>query len=303
MGGDLRLPASTGWRGRTPDLRSWGYSNRFAHADLRRSDGDIFLLIYDAGRAVYSHPVDDPIYSAHQRLDGQVRGYFPDFQYTAMARLEQYRICLPSSPGECMHYAPSWAAHTSCLRRCPPAGGGCFDRPREIAEACRLFTTLGTITSFVNARGVAAMLAFERSTWNNPYISIDPFDQWVWDVKAWFESSFLMMPQSILLEVMGDPDPWVKSRGAKENFCGRVLFLDGDFTNINFPGFVLTLVLVAGISGLTHATQIMKGAGTLRNILVDAFWSLIRLSRLCYERVQVRTWSTPGTRTQKANNT
>jgi hypothetical protein len=298
---DGRRPSRFGmhWlEGRTPDLRYWGTSTDNAHPDLQRPDGDIFVLLYDAGRAVYTHPVDDPIYSAHQHPNGP---YLPDFEYTAMGCLEQHRICLSSS-GECMHcsfgWAPGPAGGLQRMFRCQPVGGECSERPGETIEDCEFLTTLGRIAPFVAARGVAAMLTFERNTWNNPYILVDPLDQWARDVKAWFEGSFLMMRQSLLLEFLGDPDPRFEAlllevlgdpnsrfelpRVVKR--CRRVLFLDSDYTNINFPGFLLTLVLVVGISGLSHATYVKEATGSLRNILVDAFRSL---SRLCCKRVSL----------------
>lgn len=121
------------------------------------------------------------------------------------------------------------------------------------------------------------MLSFERNTWNNVFIPIDPLDQWAWDVRAWFESSFLMIRQSLLIHVTGVPTPWPKSPGVREKLCGRILLLDGDYTNINFSGFVLTLAAVAVVSGFSHLAYLKQAATAQRKRLGIPFRLFLRL--------------------------
>ncbi|KAK0750203.1 hypothetical protein B0T18DRAFT_428194 [Schizothecium vesticola] len=100
---------------RTPDLRYWsGSFQEGAHPDFLRPDAEVFILVYDAGRAVYRQPINDPMYSAHNRLRDQGRDYWPDYEYTAMACAEQYRLCLRD--GACTDYTSMRKLSENCYK-------------------------------------------------------------------------------------------------------------------------------------------------------------------------------------------
>jgi hypothetical protein len=277
-------PSNLHWlEGRTPDLRYWTATADLVHPDLFRPDGETFILIYDAGRAVYRKPINDPMYSAHNRLRNQGREYWPDYEYTAMACHEQHRFCLHNGP--CTPFSSPLDLSTACFRLrhyrlyIPRPSGPFWEAVNSSShlsyQACSLLSDrgpLGTIGQFVSARGVSAMLSFERSTWTDSYVPVDPEGQWILDVKAWFESSFLMLRQGLLLPVMGDPTPWVKSKEARDVLCGKVLMIHGDYTNINFAGFLLTLGVVVTISGCNHGKRVSRVWGRVKKWVVFATW-------------------------------
>ena len=68
---------------------------------------------------------------------------------------------------------------------------------------------------------------------------------------------------------MGDPTPWVKGREAREVLCGKVLMIPGDYTNINFPGFIVMLEAVVGISACSHARRVKNiGIGVMERAMI-----------------------------------
>jgi len=298
-------PSKTHWlEGRTPDLRYWIVSDYVAHPDLYGPDAELFILVYDAGRAIYHQPANDPMYSAQTRLRAQGNEYRPDYEYTATACAESHRLCLANGP--CTGCTTSSQLSTGCYRAQNPNRGS-WVKPSSpfwaaltqdqtlAAQACDLLSQqgpLGTIHQFVSARGVSAMLMFERSTWFDAYVPVILTSNGCW-MSSRGLSSFLMVRQRLLLPVMGDPTPWVKSKEARDVLCGRVLMIHGDYTNINFPGFLLTLGVVVAISGCSHAQAVKRVfAGVVRWV---AFFTWLTGSAACCWQGKARGGKRPST--------
>lgn len=81
------------------------------HPHLSRSDGDVFVSVYKAGRVYYisKEPVDDPLYSSHRTLSNLPTEEFwiPDSEATALGCVEQSQICLGKDTLDCK----DWTKH------------------------------------------------------------------------------------------------------------------------------------------------------------------------------------------------
>ncbi|KAK3986381.1 hypothetical protein QBC44DRAFT_333407 [Cladorrhinum sp. PSN332] len=282
----LPSPESRWHRPIVPDLRYWTESYHDLHPDLARDDGESTLVVFDAGGATYNRPIDDPLFSAHNKLVGLgghdfMPLWLPDYEFTAMACLDQQRVCMADKG--CTPYASREALNEACYLRdtkCPEGhmctySSSLVPRLVDILRAqfggCDLLsiTGLGSMSIFLQSRGLAAMSSFYQTSWGNDItVYIDPFEQWTRDVTAWFESSLLLLRQQILRQgIVGasyggfDGAP----HGKEGQPLPPALFRDGDFTNINFPGFLLTLGYVAFIAGLSHARRIKLGLEWLQS--------------------------------------
>lgn len=68
-----------------------------------------------------------------------------------------------------------------------------------------------------------------------------------------------MVRQGLLFPVIGNPMLWVKPH-EREVLCSSSLLIHGDDRNITFLGVLLTLVVIAAVSGLSHAARV-RGMG------------------------------------------
>ena len=261
---DGRIKPSSDFRwakGGYPDLRYWEIWGDQIHPDLVATDEEVLVIIYSPGRMVYDEPIHDPMYSAHQKLTG-VSLYFPDYEYTAMACVEQHRLCTGAS-GECTPYMGSASLHWPCSSAWTPGSGG-----HQLG--CPRIRDLGTIISFLRERGILAMLALRGNEWDLEAWRVDPLRQWELDLESWFESSFLMRRYDML-------EGFYPSEVESE---GGLLFLDGDYTNINFLGLVVMLAGIVLVAGLNRADGIRKAIrGLGRFLRVRAADALIPIKR------------------------
>jgi hypothetical protein len=258
---------SSFWRdGEPPDLRYWGVGGRYSqyheyveqhpplHPDLGRLDGDTFFVVFNAGRSRYKEPIDDPIYSARFRNIGLE--YWPDFEYTALACLEQHRICITGSPSTCTRYASLMEANPRNFDRQPPRPFVDEVSAKELQAFQEVFYA-ATAFHYLSARGISALLSSQSQTWNTFTVPIDPLQQWTWDVMAWFESSFLLFRVYLQSMITGERrGAFITDEELREMLCGHVLFLDNNYTNINFLGLMMTLTAITIISAFSYAKQL-----------------------------------------------
>jgi hypothetical protein len=76
-----------------------------------------------------------------------------------------------------------------------------------------------------------------------PYIK--PTEQWISEVKAWFETAFLTA-RFTMLSVVQRAGPRTKQPDLNDlidpmHMCDRILFLDDNYTNLDFVGLMVTL--------------------------------------------------------------
>ncbi|KAF4332665.1 hypothetical protein FBEOM_13536 [Fusarium beomiforme] len=260
------------WPERTPGLLVW--LTQYGDFDLEggQSHGEVLVLVYDAGLSRYSQSIDDPIYSAHVREFDVV--YWPDYEYTMMGCLEQHRICVSGSPSICTRYGTISDAMFEIMYqkpRLPADQETIYDELRAIHE----YGDLGSVHHFLTIRGASAMRPTIDNSVLGPFEFINSRQQWIRNVKAWFETSLLDYRLYLLANLAEDGRfGGLKKGRVRENLCGHVLFLDGDFTNINFLGLIITLVFIVIITGCSHAERLTKATTHTKEFFYKVFETL-----------------------------
>ncbi|KAK4224478.1 hypothetical protein QBC38DRAFT_485374 [Podospora fimiseda] len=292
----------------TPSLQFWEEPSHrvIENMNPEGDDAELFVALFDAGGAVYNRPIDDPLFSAHLKLKtGYVTRYLPDYDYTAIACLEQQRICVPGNGCTPYTYYTSMLRQCLWLGKCPSRDlSQCYPDPKEfekwkdfkvdgLLEACDTLVGLGKVSRKMYGQSPAVMLASSQPDLDNGIESrittyIDPVEQWTLEVKAWFETSLLSARQIALKKgfqgsfvseiVIGDTPHYVGKYLPSGKSGVGVLLKDGDYTNIDFAGFLLTIVAVIFIAGLSHARRIKYGLIWVYGKM-DLFRSVV--SRLC----------------------
>jgi hypothetical protein len=173
------------------------YHNPPLHPDFTRIDGDIFFLIFNAGRSTYKNPIDDPMYSAH--FFQTELGYWLDYEYTAMACFEQHQMCISGNLSTCTQYGSliqaKWLINDYAR----------LLRDEDTLEELQAFNEVfhaTTVWEFVARRGASAPLLSRSYSWDTWYVPIDPLEQWGHDVQSWFEGSFLLFRVYMQLQSM-----------------------------------------------------------------------------------------------------
>jgi hypothetical protein len=262
--------------------RMEGYSGAYEHPVflspvLRTTNstvGRLFVVIYRAGVVGYTKQMTDPFFSAHFSRaqaeeawpnDVETKGvlYIPDFEATAMACIEQYKFCLRSS-GICT----DWDSDPYQIFLLLPYVDDLF----EFGELALLFGRM-----LQNAWLSLYYFLSTRTEWfgmlplRNPYrvdrmvLPDDTNEMWVQEVETWFRKSIL---QAILILRTGARFNMVnftnhESFKDANGFCSRILFRDGNYININWIGFwvtVSTMALIwAGSILLTWRVELFRG--------------------------------------------
>ncbi|PGG99509.1 hypothetical protein AJ79_08511 [Helicocarpus griseus UAMH5409] len=145
--------------GNAPDLRYWGVEftensdglivshHPPLHPDLERFDGEIFIILYNAGRTRYHEPIEDHLYSAH--YEHPVKTYWPDYEYTALGCIEKYQYCSTGAVAVCA------SSKMALIQRLNPS------LDQETLDELEAFDELVRMNTlhYVESLGVAALLS------------------------------------------------------------------------------------------------------------------------------------------------
>jgi hypothetical protein len=210
-----------------------------SYKTLRRDDGTSFLVVYRAGPAIYHPEVDDPFFAAHYGPDGFIN---PDYEATALGCFEQFQYCVPRH-GICAPWGPQ-SQHVPTLVRDLH-----IDQDvGSLAEMTVFFRGLPFMISTITY--LYWRIQPDRTpplTMSTEWTSTARFnrrEQWVTEVETWFKKGILetllyfqRATQNQLKEF--EPSASMDFR-RKFSLCGRILFRDGDYTNINWLGLWVT---------------------------------------------------------------
>lgn len=181
-----------------------------------------------------------------------------------MACVEQHRLCHSAtcSPYTCWRQA----RRHMMSQHLPPMD-------ETTAQELEAFRVIGRheVLSFLEPRGLSAFLPGQPNIleWRN--IQIDPFNQWTWDVRAWFESSFLLFRVHLFEIITGKrANTGDISEQMRNKICGHALFLDGDYTNVNLLGLIVTLASVVILSICSHLEQLRESIYRIRPVFLHS---------------------------------
>lgn len=297
------------------------------HPDLRRDDGNSFLIVFRAGggRFISRNPVDDPFFASHTKCYIQPEHYCPDHEATALGCVEQSQYCRTDSD-----FCTSWGS-----------GMNEFLKMRNRLEKEKDETSINDIWAFSTTRlslSVYRHLVARQVSYlvkNNNYrlplntvrmrhwgqASDLPIaeDQWITEVETWFRRAILDAileaqtgPRHRDLLVLFGPDLMRFENETPENStCDRILFRNANHTNINWVELwlitsLLVLICIASFAikwldnitraickGLAHFVKFLGKrlilAGKTLNIFIFD-WRRRKFFQVLDRVSQWRTW-------------
>lgn len=253
---DLRIFPSEEERNATERIYS-------IHADLRREDATVFVIVLQLGRSYYTEPIDDPFFAAHdfnkvELVNGTY--YYPDHEATAMGCAEQYQICFGDHPDLCTAWQAIDVGYWDMIALYASLYAvGDVDSANDVFPViAKLIRTVSVHRYLLARRGTKALLA---SLWRQSEVitNIDRKEQWVHELKAWFETSILMARFGFLEMVKRTTTPSQDEVDASKSFlfingiCGRVLFRSGNYSNFYFVWLIVAISAQVLLSVLSYA--------------------------------------------------
>lgn len=280
--------------GKPSDLSISEYQE-IIHEDLRRDDGQSFLIVYRAGRSLYYSAVEDPFFAAHNRYydsEDPDPYFLPDYEATALGCLEQVQFCIPrlSGPIFCTswghRYAPFDQLQEFLISGLAGIDQAIFANSEQIAfvfpltEAFSVYYYLALRNWWHN---LSLLLRAQTSSDRGSY-SVD--EPWTLEVETWFMKAIV---NAIFRMRMGAKynfnnftlfgKPYSEKKFLQQwATCGRVLFRDGDYTNINWVGFCTTTAALLIICFISYfIEQIHKGGIILFKFLADQYRMVVKI--------------------------
>jgi hypothetical protein len=258
------------------------------HPNLRRDDGSVFVVMFRAGRSLYTGPMDDPFYAAHNK-DINLNMYVPDYEATALGCVEQYRLCWNAENSFCTNWGGD--VIMDMLMRLVRSvyqinyKGGL--EMMDLPFVYLFFTSMASVGRYFQIRTGTQLLItsiFRQGEGSQGFIYQE--EQWISEVQAWFTTAFLNARYTLLQIVRRDgleraedaPKPMLK-------LCHSVLFQNNGYKNIDFIGLLVT---TSALLLIYIASLIPKWSGTLakacRNVkaLILKVWAIFKFYEPLY---------------------
>jgi len=240
----------------------YSYSQDKLAESLRRDGGQPFLVVLRAGATRYPSEVDDPFFSAHNRLpnglgSGQTSVY-ADYEATALGCVEQFQFCVPEMqfPSFCSQWGAreqnfwetlQYLGQDYLSQDLVPTLETWDDQSGATAsEMLALFLYLPRSLAVFDYIGTRIQIydkvpLIEKTAFNPIQRWVDTKEQWVLEAETWFMKAFLgaiFLVQDATFWNFKDFEPGFSEKYIREwSLCGRVLLRDGDYTNVNWIGF------------------------------------------------------------------
>jgi hypothetical protein len=259
------------------------------HKALQRDDGLAYLVIYRAGPIAYNSPVDDPFFAAdNPHWLNLTDRYFANREATALACFETSQYC------EAEHaLCTPWGRGSSQVSQVMKYLGLSLE---ELAEGVAFLKLLPSFFSVYNhlSEGIEwhhMMPLRKHSAKTSKSFALEGNEApWTLEVETWFRKAIL---SAILVtshgahvhlrdyaEIFRDSSPGVREYIINNfSLCGRILFRDGNYTNINWIGLWLTISTLGFICLLSLSREIYMGGKAVWGALPGAFVKLAVLGQ------------------------
>ncbi|KAH8758089.1 hypothetical protein F5882DRAFT_468649 [Hyaloscypha sp. PMI_1271] len=244
------------------DPERWEY----VHESLRREDGQSFMIVYTAGRSWYDREVDDPFFSAHT-YDAEINNmnvstkpiYLPDHEATTIACMDQFQMCFgPESRPWCSGWNNGSDVRWEILNMWKqnslddPGGrlqGSFMDVSTFVQSAVSTSTVHQSMAIRNHMQPQQVLLRDGFGTFRQMYGD----EQWTLEVETWFMKAIVDSILRVRLYAKYDTTNLNSSLGLVYRklygdrildewpTCGRVLFQNSNYTNINWYGFCAVL--------------------------------------------------------------
>jgi hypothetical protein len=261
------------------------------HPDLRRNDGQSFLIVYRAGATIYSSSIEDSFFAAHKEdASKNPSDFFADFEATALGCLEQFQYCISGSD-----HCTAWGSASSRVHTLPESP----DIAEYLASHLEVFVLFRKMPSTMSIFSYLAMrINFIQMVPLPPRMSeicqLDGVEEhWVSLVETWFVKGFLDAIRfarngaRFSLEDL-DPDPPISLK-RDLLLCARVLFRDGSYTNINWLGFWATIASLVSVCIVSYTVERIHK--TLRTLFKHLARLLLDLSTELPTITKTLKWS------------
>lgn len=262
------------------------------HPSLRVDDGTVFVIGFRAGKSYYQYPIDDPLFSAHDLYSTDPIAYLPDHEITALGCIEQYQFCLHEQPVWCTPWSGEQDNLSGLSNTLKDKND--YDSERDLLLFHLNIVFTATVQRYLLARrGTQALLASQyRSLEVVRYI--DPKEQWIAEVTAWFETAFLQIRYGEFNLLMTDrppdqiPDEFRNMTEVFRDVCNRIIFLDGNHTNISFIQLLAILACFMLISLVSIRVKILAAAVKIGNF---CWKGLQKAGNYCHSAMaSIRSW-------------
>jgi hypothetical protein len=264
------------------------------HPYFHTDPGMPFMVVYRAGQTSYMEQMDDPFFAAHNYLEDShdthlhADRWYADYEATALGCLEQFQLCarFPDIGEVCSDWGDRMTHATRFLRRLRSMGK--FDDTIMIDYWIfqRFLPVLVSMQYYLywRTRPHPGWKLPLRTSWGF-YTFDNNTTQWMEEVEMWFENSLLTGRLGIeeLVKFRFEDDlpgfeELIKSP-AKQMLCGRILFRDGAFTNINWIGLWVTLGALCFICLVSLSMEFRKQIQSLLGTISSKLRGLTLLAK------------------------
>jgi hypothetical protein len=259
------------------------------HPLLRVPNARAFVLVFKAGGLLYdsSSPITDPLFAAHKFLYSKY--YYADREATGIGCGEQTQFCVEFLSGI----------------KCYPWTKSLWDFPRHLGkdvqqlkdpelpiEFARVFmrnlenTLDNGLQYFLQRRlhlpNPLLVRPMAIDVYRNSFITdIDIEHQWISELGALFDKAMywqkittLAVVQNTLDRKFNTPiDPRIYS------LCDKILFIDADFTNINWIGMWISVGVLLLFCMISYGISLLTWASENKvNLLNREVWRQLRIN-------------------------
>ncbi|KAH0827694.1 hypothetical protein AYO21_08865 [Fonsecaea monophora] len=251
------------------------------HKSIQRDDGLAYLIVYRAGATQYLGPVDDPFFAAHNMdWSNQTDHYYADREATALACFETSQYCVIGS-GVCTPWGRG-ATQAYKIVKYPDLS---VDSLAEVIALLRLLPSFFSVFTYLAELTEWHGMMPLKQIGIRPYMFTvldDNREQWVIEVETWFRKTILSAILTVRhgarfhlneYSIFFDNPKVLEGFLKRWSLCGRILFRDGNYTNINWIGFWAAMTLFGFICLLSFFIEQahMTGAAlckTTRTLLI-----------------------------------
>ena len=228
------------------------------HPDLQKHDAEAFLVVYRAGPTPYDYPVDDALFNASFKWNGN---YYADREATAIGCAERFQFCASRAAdgqqSECTSWGPRQPAVLSLTRYL-----NAINTPNSdgfVSEVVYLYEAMAawqSIYRYLTHRTYVMKQVPLRTLFDvvqhGYYPELLRVTTWQTEVAQWFRQSNL---DAMLLARNGIWLNWFPFNSTlagnmslekeKVFLCDRILFHDVDHVNVNVIGLGAALMALA----------------------------------------------------------
>lgn len=223
---------------------------------LRRANSTVFVMLHFAGQTIYRGmgPMTDPIFKASRALNANKNNdllWLPDREVAGIGCAEQYNLCTEGK--ECSGWRSTF--QNEYVRETPDfLEFGVLSYPLKDfpRDQFLLFFTIFRFSSVYNYMASNRHLPLASQLMNNNAIRYIKQTQWIDELKAIFDTAFLTARFTLIHRVVKIYDKYHCANNPNifnedPLFCRSMLFLDGNYTNINVAYLLLFLIPAMGV--------------------------------------------------------